>query len=59
MRQAATSFIKDENGATAIEYGFIAALIAVALIAAFKTLPPAIEGVYQAVGTKVAAQKPK
>lgn len=28
-----TSFIKDESGATAIEYGLIAALIAVAIIA--------------------------
>ena len=28
-----TRFIKDESGATAIEYGLIAALIAVAIIA--------------------------
>lgn len=32
------SLIKDENGATAIEYGLIAALIAVAAIIAFQTL---------------------
>jgi len=30
--------ISDENGATAIEYGLIAALIAVAAIIAFQTL---------------------
>ena len=29
-----TNFLRDENGATAIEYGLIAALIAVAIIAA-------------------------
>ena len=29
-----TSFLKDKSGATAIEYGLIAALIAVAIIAA-------------------------
>lgn len=32
------SFIQDENGATAIEYGLIAALVAVACIAALQTL---------------------
>lgn len=32
------SFMKDESGATAIEYGLIAALILVAAIAAFSTL---------------------
>ncbi|WP_370338419.1 Flp family type IVb pilin [Parvularcula marina] len=31
-------FIKDEDGATAIEYGLIAALIAVAIITAVGTL---------------------
>jgi len=31
-------FIKDESGATAIEYGLIAALIAVAIIGAVSTL---------------------
>ena len=32
------SFLKDENGATAIEYGLIAALVAVAAITAMQTL---------------------
>ena len=31
-------FIKDESGATAIEYGLIAALMAVVIIAAFNQL---------------------
>ncbi len=31
-------FIKDENGATAIEYGLIAALLAVVICAAVTTL---------------------
>lgn len=31
-------FIQDENGATAIEYGLIAALIAVAIIAALNNV---------------------
>ena len=33
-----TTLITDETGATAIEYGLIAALIAVAAIIAFQTL---------------------
>ncbi|WP_378948348.1 Flp family type IVb pilin [Mesorhizobium sp. ANAO-SY3R2] len=31
-------FLKDENGATAIEYGLIAALIALAMIGGFSQL---------------------
>jgi pilus assembly protein Flp/PilA len=32
MSQFVTRFLKDESGATAIEYGLIAALVAVAII---------------------------
>ena len=35
---ALISFIRDENGVTAIEYGLIAALIAVAIIVALTSL---------------------
>ncbi len=38
MQNLITRFIKDESGATAIEYGLIAALIAVALIAGAKAI---------------------
>ncbi|MGA8172161.1 MAG: Flp family type IVb pilin, partial [Methylocystis sp.] len=31
-------FVKDESGATAIEYGLIASLISIAAIAAFTTV---------------------
>ena len=34
MTKFATRFLKDESGATAIEYGLIAALIAVVIIGA-------------------------
>jgi pilus assembly protein Flp/PilA len=33
MRHLAISFLKDENGATAIEYGLIAAGISIAIVA--------------------------
>lgn len=38
MTKFITKFVKDESGATAIEYGLIAALIAVAAITAMTTV---------------------
>jgi pilus assembly protein Flp/PilA len=38
MKSVMVRFLADEHGATAIEYGLLAALIAVAAIAAFTTL---------------------
>ena len=38
MKKVIASFIKEESGATAIEYGLIAALIAVVIIAAVSTV---------------------
>lgn len=38
MKNLFARFVKDESGATAIEYGLIAALVSVAAIGAFTTL---------------------
>jgi pilus assembly protein Flp/PilA len=38
MKSMVERFVKDESGATAIEYGLIAALIAVGIIIAAKAL---------------------
>jgi pilus assembly protein Flp/PilA len=38
MKTLFNRFVKDESGATAIEYGLIAALLAVAIIGALNTL---------------------
>lgn len=46
MKQFVASFLKDESGATAIEYGLLCALIAVALIGAISALKPQIEALY-------------
>ncbi len=46
-------FKKDESGATAIEYGLIAALISVALIAGASTLGSALDNTFAALGDKV------
>ncbi|HEX2148277.1 MAG TPA: Flp family type IVb pilin [Pseudorhizobium sp.] len=48
-------FIKDESGATAIEYGLIAALISVALIAGASTLGNSLNSTFSAIGTKMSA----
>jgi pilus assembly protein Flp/PilA len=42
-------FIQDENGATAIEYGLIAALIAVAIIAALTQVGQSLNNNFSAV----------
>jgi pilus assembly protein Flp/PilA len=38
MKTLFNRFVKDESGATAIEYGLLAALIAVAIIATLRVL---------------------
>ena len=45
--------LRDENGATAIEYGLIAALIAVAAIAAFQLVGTNLSGIFNSVATKL------
>jgi len=42
-------FFKEEEGATAIEYGLIASLIAVAIVAVLLTLGPQLRSVFQTV----------
>ena len=46
--------LKDESGATAIEYGLIAALIAVAIIGALTLLGPEVAGTFSDVQKAVA-----
>ena len=53
MQNLVTRFIKDESGATAIEYGLIAALIAVALIAGATALGNALDTKFNDLGTQL------
>lgn len=48
-----TRFVKDESGATAIEYGLIAALISVGIIAAATTLGGGLANLFTAIGGKM------
>ena len=46
-------FIKGRDGATAIEYGLIAALIAVAILTALSTIGTNLTSTFNAVGEKL------
>jgi pilus assembly protein Flp/PilA len=46
-------FLKDESGATAIEYGLIAALIAVTIITAVTTLGDQLELTFNNAATEL------
>lgn len=44
---------KDDSGATAIEYGLLAALIAVVIIGAVATLGRTLDGTFESVNTQI------
>ncbi|MBC7504633.1 MAG: Flp family type IVb pilin [Sandarakinorhabdus sp.] len=58
MRVLLVRLLSDRRGATAIEYGLIAAFIAVALVAALPTLRSNIGGLFSTVNEQV-NQAPK
>lgn len=51
LKTSVTRFIKDEEGVTAIEYGLIAALIAVVIITAVQLVGTNLTAVFNAVAT--------
>lgn len=53
MSKFVTRFLKNESGATAIEYGLIAALIAVVLVTAMTALKDDISEMFARIGTAV------
>lgn len=53
MTKLVARFVKDESGATAIEYGLIAAGIALAIIAAVQGLGTTLEGKFTAINTSL------
>lgn len=52
-------FMNDESGATAIEYGLIAALIAVGIIAAATTLGNGLSNIFSGIGTRLDTEATK
>ena len=53
MSKLFANFVKDESGATAIEYGLIAALIALAIVVGAGALGNAINAQFSAVATQL------
>ena len=52
--QSVQSFVRDEDGAAAIEYGLIAALIAVAIIVGATLLGTSLNGIFTRLGNCMA-----
>jgi pilus assembly protein Flp/PilA len=53
MNKFFARFVRDESGATAIEYGLIAALVAVAIIGALTTLGTDLTAMFGKVSTQL------
>ena len=53
MSKFVSRFMNDESGATAIEYGLIAALVAVVLVTALTALGKNLSGTFDKVSTKL------
>ena len=55
MTKTLKAFVRDESGVTAIEYGLIAALVAVAAVSAFTALGGKLTTVFTGISTKMVA----
>lgn len=53
MLKVFRSVLKDESGATAVEYGLIAALIAVAIIVAVSAVGNSLDNTFNTISTKL------
>ncbi len=53
LRKITEKFLKDESGATAIEYGLIAALVSVAAIGALGAMGTSLQGIFGAVSDQL------
>lgn len=54
MRMNFSEFLRDEEGATAIEYGLIAALIAVVAVVAMGNVGDNLKSIFQEIADKLA-----
>ena len=53
MKNLFSRFLKDESGATAIEYGLIAAIVGVGIIAGLEPLTVALNATFAEVSSKL------
>jgi len=50
---ALRNFVKDESGASAVEYGLLVALIAVVIMGAVSTLGTTVKGMFEKVNNQI------
>jgi pilus assembly protein Flp/PilA len=53
LKRIFLNFLSDESGATAIEYGLIAAGIALAIVAAVNSVGSSLSGLFTTIGTSL------
>jgi pilus assembly protein Flp/PilA len=53
MKNLIARFVKDQSGATAIEYGLIAAGIALAIIATVQGVGTSLKGTFSSISTNL------
>jgi pilus assembly protein Flp/PilA len=58
LKQLIQNFLADEQGATAIEYGLLAALISVVIITAATAVGTNLNAIFTAISAKLLAAKP-
>jgi pilus assembly protein Flp/PilA len=58
MFRALTRFFREERGATAVEYGLIAALVSVASVVSLANLGGSISTMYQTVSNTISSTVP-
>ena len=57
MKTIVTRFLREEDGATAIEYGLIAGLIAAAIIVNIGSIGTQLQAIFNYVNTQLATAK--
>lgn len=55
MLSSITRFLRDEEGATAIEYGMIAGIISIAILVSLPTIGTKLGSIFTAISTKLSA----
>jgi pilus assembly protein Flp/PilA len=53
MHASIISIIKEQSGVTAIEYGLIAALVAIVIIGVVTTLGTNLQGIFSLIATSI------
>ncbi|MGX5776883.1 Flp family type IVb pilin [Methylorubrum zatmanii] len=59
MKNITKRFIADESGATAIEYGLVAAMMAIAVVAIFGTFKSKLSTAFGTIGDSLGTQANK